>query len=71
LEGNVLDITILVQVNEVAIEDALLREIFRVNSDGSLSEEAIAKIRSMVRLDVDRSKNFLLTREIVLTIDAA
>lgn len=66
-----LDITILVQVNEVAIEDALLREIFRVNSDGSLSEEAIAKIRSMVRLDVDRSKNFLLTREIVLTIDAA
>jgi hypothetical protein len=65
------DITILVQVNEVGIEDALLKETFRVGPDGSLSEEAISKIRSMVRLDVDRSKNFAVTREIVLTIDAA
>lgn len=65
------DITILVQANEVGIEDALLSETFRLNPDGSLSEEAIAKVLSMVRLDVDRSKNFAVTREIVLTIDAA
>lgn len=64
------DITILVQANEVGIEDALLSETFRLNPDGSL-EEAIAKVLSMVRLDVDRSKNFAVTREIVLTIDAA
>jgi hypothetical protein len=60
-----------IQINYKSVEDALSCETFRLNPDGSLSDEAIAKVLSMVRLDVDRSKNFAVTREIVLTIDAA